>query len=355
MADPSFDPLTYAKRVALTLGIGALFLLLAYLVWQTAAVLLLFFASILLMLFLDSAAGWLADRLPLSRGWALGAFVVVLLAVLGSIGWLTSPRIADQFSQLREQIPAAAEQIQQFLAEHDLTRPLVEDDAAAGSPGSTSLPTGDLLDRITRAFSSTIGALANFVVVIVLGVFLAANPRPYFNGVVRLFPPDRRDRIREVLHAMGHALRWWLVGRLASMTVVGILTGIGLVIVGVPLALILGLIAGLVSFVPYIGPIAGFIPAGLVAFTESPTMVLYVAIVFWIVQFAETNLITPLIQKRATSIMPAVQIAFQVFMAALAGILGILLATPLAVALTVAIQMLYVEDALGDSVPVLGQ
>jgi predicted PurR-regulated permease PerM len=139
------------------------------------------------------------------------------------------------------------------------------------------------------------------------------------------------------------------------MAVVGVLTAIGLWVAGVPLAFVLGLIAALLSFVPYIGPLAAVIPAALVALAEDPTKVIYVFALYGAVQLLESYLITPLIQERAVSIPPAVLIAAQVIMGVLAGAAGVLMATPLAVVLIVLVQMLYLEDVLGDSVSTLGE
>jgi predicted PurR-regulated permease PerM len=197
--------------------------------------------------------------------------------------------------------------------------------------------------------------LTSGLVVIIIGLYAAATPTVYINGIVRLLPPSRRQRGRAVLRALGQALRWWLVGRIASMAVVGVLTAIGLWVAGVPLAFVLGLIAALLSFVPYIGPLAAVIPAALVALAEDPTKVIYVFALYGAVQLLESYLITPLIQERAVSIPPAVLIAAQVIMGVLAGAAGVLMATPLAVVLIVLVQMLYLEDVLGDSVSTLGE
>jgi predicted PurR-regulated permease PerM len=214
---------------------------------------------------------------------------------------------------------------------------------------------GGLASSVTGAVSTAASAFTNALIVFVIGVYLALDPGPYTDGIVRLVPKTQRDRISEVLAAIGHTLRWWMVGRGASMAVVGILTGVGLLIAGIPLAFSLGVIAALFSFVPYIGPIASAVPALLVALTVSPVKALYVLGIYAAVQFLESYLVTPLIQERAVSIPPALLVSVQVVAGVLAGALGVLLATPMGVALVVAVQMLYVEDALGDRVDVLGE
>jgi len=172
--------------------------------------------------------------------------------------------------------------------------------------------------------------------------------------VVHLLPPSRRPRTRTVFAALGSALRHWLLGRIASMLVVGLLTGIGLMIFGIPLALALGLIAALLSFVPYIGPILALVPALAVAAGEGTQAVVIVLMIYGAVQIVESYLVTPLIQQRAISMPPALLIAAQVVMGALAGFVGVAVATPLVVVVIVLVQMLYVEDVLGDEVEVMG-
>lgn len=192
------------------------------------------------------------------------------------------------------------------------------------------------------------------VVVIVVGLFLAIHPGIYTEGAVHLFPKEKRERVREVFAAEGRGLRWWLIGRLCSMLVVGLLTGLGLWLVGLPLVFTLGLLAGLLSFVPYVGPIAAAVPGLLVALTAPGVSVWMVALVYLGVQLLESNAITPLIQQRAVSLPPALLVVVQLLGGILAGLLGVLVATPLAVAVIILVQMVYVQGILDDPVQVMG-
>ncbi len=167
-------------------------------------------------------------------------------------------------------------------------------------------------------------------------------------------PLEKRARAREVFIAIGRALRWWIVGRAFSMIAVGVLTMMGLFIIGLPLAPALSIIAGLLTFVPYIGPLFSAIPAILVALVEGPLVIVYVIIVYIIVQQLENHLITPLVQKRAVSIPPVVLLTAQLLIGILFGLFGVLLATPLAIVSIILVQMLYIEDVLGESIKILG-
>jgi predicted PurR-regulated permease PerM len=197
--------------------------------------------------------------------------------------------------------------------------------------------------------------VTNLLIVLLIGFYLALNPKLYVDSVVTLFPRQARSRAREILSALGRALRWWLIGRIAAMATVGVLTALGLWIVGMPLVLALGLIAGVFSFVPFIGPVASAVPAILIALVQSPWEVAYVICVYAVVQLLEGNFITPVIQKRVVLLPPAALLAAQLLMGVLFGLVGLVFATPLAVVLIVLVQMLYVEDVLGDRVHVLGE
>lgn len=212
----------------------------------------------------------------------------------------------------------------------------------------------DLLAEATGVFSTTLGALANVVIILFIGLFLAVEPRLYTDGLIRLVPIGRRARAREVLYAVGDVLQWWLVGKVVAMLVIGVLTALGLWLLGVELALTLGLIAALLTFIPNIGPVLALVPAVLLALLHSPTQALYVVLLYLAIQTVESYVLTPLVQRRTVSLPPALTISAQVALGVLLGGLGLVLATPLTVALLVLIQRLYIEDTLGDPVNVPG-
>src|SRR5690606_11173520 len=147
--------------------------------------------------------------------------------------------------------------------------------------------------------------------------YLAAEPNLYATGVTKLFPPAKRDRVLQVLFEVSETLRWWLVGKVGSMVFIGILTWIGLSILGIPLALTLGLIAGLLSFIPNFGPIISAVPAILLAFIQSPIQALYVAALYIGVQLIESNLVTPIIERETVELPPALTIIFQLALSVL--------------------------------------
>lgn len=351
MAEPRLSD--YTRRVLIAAGVVLGTLVIVFFIWQLARVILLLFGGVLLAVVLSGMTNPLAHYVHIPRGAAMALVVLVILGALVAFGFLAGPRLANQGGELTERVPEAVEQLQERVTEQEWAQPFLEGDSL--STDDLSSESNRVAGGILGAFSTVASTLTSTLVVVILGLYFAFKPSLYTRSATRLVPRERRRRVGQVMGAMGYALRWWMVGRAASMVVVGILTSVGLLVAGIPLFFSLGVIAGLLSFVPYIGPIAGAIPAMLVAVTVDPSLVLYVILLFLGIQLLESYLVTPLIQDRTVSIPPAVLIGAQVIAGVLAGALGILLATPLAVTITVAVQMLYVEDVLGEPVEVLGE
>ncbi len=265
--------MTEARRALVTAGVALLVVALFVLALWVAEVLLLAFAGILLALLLRGIADWLAARAPVSPGLALAAVVVSLVALVGVGGRLLADELASQFDQLVAQVPQAWAAVREQIAQYAWGRSLL-----ARLPAAESLASSGTLARATGLLSTTlgttIGLVANLVIVVFVALYVAADPGVYTRGVVRLVPRAGRDRAREVLGVLGHTLRRWLVGKLLAMVVIGVFTGGGLWLIGVPLALMLGVLAGLLNFVPYLGPVLAFLPAALLALTTSPVTAL---------------------------------------------------------------------------------
>ena len=189
----------------------------------------------------------------------------------------------------------------------------------------------------------------DLVVIVFIGIYLAIQPDVYTSGVAALFPKNKRSRAREVLGQAGTTLFWWLLGRLASMTIVGILVGVGLWILGVPLALALGVWSGLVSFIPNVGPILSTVAKGVVALDAGgSSLLLYTVLLHIGVQIVELYVITPLIQKMAIAMPPALTLSAQAVIGTLFGVIGLAFATPLVALSTLLLRQLYIGDYLGD-------
>ena len=328
-------------RTVVNIVIAALALLLVIFVSE---IVLLLFAAILIAVLLRALAELLANQVGIPPRWALMIVVVLLPLSLTAIGWLVAPSIGEQVGELRSALPTSLQRLQ-----HELQRFVWLETLIDSAPHADSVPTqSEVASKATGAISGTLKALANIVVVLVIALYLAADPRPYVEGTVRLFPPAQHKRAREVLDAMGHTLRWWLIGKAASMTIVGIAVFIGLIALDVPLAGALALIAALLDFIPNVGPILALIPAALFALLQGPTQVLYVVALYGAIQTVEGYVLSPLIDRTTVKLPPAVTLTAMVVAALLFGWLGLLLAAPAAAALMVLVQMVYVEDILGE-------
>lgn len=333
--------------MAVLLGLAFASLVLRYISY----VLLLVFAGVLFAIFLHGTSITLSTRFHVPQNLALGGTLATLASIIVVLVVAGGPQITTQAIQLTERIPAALEQLRALLSQWELGRRIL---AMANEPQRWWPIGSNLIQRLPGVFSTAVGGVLNIVIIFFLGIYLSINPSVYINGGLHLIVKKKRARIREVLAATKSAVWRWLFARFLSMAAVGILTTIGLLIAGIPLALALGLIAAVLSFVPYLGPILSFVPAALVALSGEIIDVLWVAIVYAIVQFFESYLITPLIEQQATSVPAAVLISFQLLLGVTAGAMGIFLATPLLVMVIVLIQMLYVQDILGDKIQILG-
>ncbi|MFB6232065.1 MAG: AI-2E family transporter [Salinibacter sp.] len=351
MSTSSRDSLLVRRPYAAA-GAGAALLLVLYLMTQFAEVLLTIFAGILLAVFLAGATQGLSANTFLPRSVALLLTIAGLVSLFAILWILTGPDISEQLSELAALLPNATERLTNRLRaniqQNEWVRRLLD-------PSQLMSTVPSVLGGVTNVFRSTVGILVNTFIVLFIGIYGAINPQWYVDGVVRMVPPSRRQRAQEVIYAIGRALRWWLTGRVIMMVIVGVLTALGLSLAGIPSPIALGLVAALSSFVPYLGPVLAVVPALLVASLLSLTKVVYVVLVYGTVQVLESYMITPLVQERAVHVPPAALISVQLIGGVGAGAVGVLLATPLAVVIIVLVQTLYVEDVLGDEVPLLGE
>lgn len=303
-------------------------------------VLLIIFAGILLAVLLHGGGHWVAIRLGFADGWGIGLFLLGIVIALAGFGVAIAPAIAEQFDELTRRIPEAFESLRAHIRSYSwgpqLLYRLVPESPTSSEGGSVAM----------SAVSSTFGALGNFVIILFIGLYGALDPKSYRRGLTLLLAPTLRERGDEVLHATADTLRNWLSAQLIAMTSVGGLTALGLWIAGVPLAFALGLIAGLLAFIPNIGPVIAIVPALLLAFPEGQSTLIAVLAIYLGVQALESYILTPLIQQKKVSLPPAFVIAMQLFFGVLFGILGLALATPIAAALMTIVDLIYVRNYL---------
>ena len=199
------------------------------------------------------------------------------------------------------------------------------------------------------------GVIANIGLALVGGVMLAMEPKAYRDGTLLLVPRAARPAAKRAVDATGHALTGWLAAQLISMIVIGVLTGVGLWIAGVPSALGLGLFAGLAQFIPVVGPVVSAVPGLMISATTDWTTFGWAALVYVGVQQIEGNLVTPYVQKHIAGIPMALALFSIVAFGVLFGPLGVILATPLTLVVLVLVKSLYLRDTLGEKVHLPGE
>lgn len=311
------------------------------LIWKAMNVVLLGFASVLLAIFLWTLAQAVARLTRMPYWLSLMLTIVLLVVLVGGVGLLLWPSISQQIEQLAERLPATWNGLIEWARARGWGRWLTERAQGGQEFGGT----------VGKAFgylNTTLGAALNLVVLAIVAVYLAAQPRSYIEGALQLLPPQARPRAREVRDEIGYELRWWLLGQVNGMVLVGVLTWLGLWAIGVPLALALGVLAGLFNFVPNIGPWIAAVPGVLIALSVRPSLVLGTALIYLGAQVIESYFVTPLIQQRNVALPPALLILSQLLIGVVLGPVAVTMAAPALVVALVLVKMLYVEDKLGD-------
>jgi predicted PurR-regulated permease PerM len=329
--------------VWLVLLLGTTFLAGLVLIAHAGLVLLVLFAGVLLALFLSGTAAWLAARLPLPYWILLALVVAAIIAIIGFAGYLVGPHLMSQVAALIDKTPAVlgpligGRHVGEWL--HRL--------AKAEGEGLTH-DIAVLISAASGAISWTLELIVGIVVFCFIGLYGAAQPDVYRRAMLRLVPVHARPRAEEVTTTIVHALRRWLFGRVVAMIFVGVGTTVAFWALGVPLPLALGLLAGLLAFIEYIGAILSALPAIALAFEKGLATAVWVTVLFTGVHLVEGYLLSPMIARRTVRFPPAFTLALQVIFGLFFGILGVTLATPVSVILVLLVRMLYVEDTLGD-------
>ena len=322
-----------------TLALAALLIVLGLLAWRLSDVLVLMFGAVIVAVALQAFAAPLQRYLHLRRQLAVAAAVVLVLTVLVLGSWLIGDRLVAQTEDLRRRLPEAMAALVTW-ARGDVL-------GVAALQVWEGIAADDLpWARVANAATRTLGAVGSVGLVLVLGVYLAADPQLYRRGLVRLVPPAWRSRVDGALFASGQALSRWLLGQGISMLFVGSATAIGLAVLGVPLAATIGVIAGVLAFIPFFGPIASGMLAVLLSFMQGPQQALYVAMLCVAIQQVEGNLLMPFVQRWAVNLPAVLGIIAAVVFGLLFGLAGVILATPLMVVVLMLVEKLYVEAVL---------
>ena len=342
-----YSPCMSQDTLARSLLRVGLVMVLVLLAWWLVDVLLLTFAGVLIAVLLRAPADWLSRPAGMSPRLASAIVLGVLSAALGGAVWGIAPEVGRQFDELIAQMPGAMRELTGSLEQHGWGRWLV----ARGQNTGEMLARPEAMQGAGRALSTTFGAVTSLFVVAVVGLWVTLQPRVYIDNGVRLFPPPMRPRVLALASECGQALQRWLLGCLVSLLIVSVATWLGLWLLGVPLALLLGLFAGSMVFIPNFGPLLSAIPALLLALMQGPMTVLWVAVLYVGVQIVDNTITTPLIQRQAVSLPPALMMFGQTAMGVLAGGLGVIIAVPAMAIALILVRRLHVDPLEDPDAP----
>jgi predicted PurR-regulated permease PerM len=317
--------------------IGVAIVALAYTLFQLADVLILVFGAVVIASILLAMAELIkrVRRMPDLLAYSLA--LVLFAGVIAAAGWLAGARLAQEIGQVFERLPQAIDAARRWIASVPLGNLLLE---ALRGTTSSSLQIG----RVAGLTHMTMGAFSGVLVTVLGGIYLGANPRPYRVGLLRLIPAQSRNKVDDALRDAGKKLRQWLLGQLVLMGAVGVLSAIGLTLLGVPGAVGLGFLATILEFVPVFGPVLFGAIAILVAFAQGPQQALYVLLLTLAVQQLESHVLVPLVNRWATSLPPALAVTSIVAFGLLFGVPGIMFAVPLAIVIVSLVNSLYVKS-----------
>lgn len=307
-------------------------------IWLIGDVLTVVFAAVLMSVVLHGLARQLRRRVPvLPYQAAVGLVTLTILLAIALLFYFSGPQIGDQFIKLKQVTIAQFSDLKTRVnssswgqvALNYLPKSLGGNESGSGG---FSFGSG-VANSLTGILSSALGALGTIAVILIAGLYFALNPAIYVEGTLRLVPPTHRALARRLLLVAGRTLWSWTMGQALDMLVVGTASGIGLALIGVPLSLALGVVAGLCNFIPYIGAIMGALPAVLIALSIGGHAALAVIGLYCVIQFLEGNVLAPFIQRHAVHMPPAIAILSQTVFGSILGVPGLILASPLTAAL----------------------
>jgi len=343
-------PSRFGDAIRIALALFAIWLL-AQLLWRANALVLLAFLGVLFGLAVEAGVDWSQRwrRWKVPRGVTAAAIVLGAVLLLFGVGAALAPAIREQSAEVRTRVPEAVDRLELWLERRGINLVPAATDTAGRAQASQQLrqTLGQVVGTAARYvfpfLSQTVAVIGGLFLIMFVAIYIGAEPDLYHRGVMLLFPPGARTRAGEVLSGIAGVLRKWLVTQLIAMIVIAVVTTIGLSILQVKAAFALGLLAGLLEFVPTLGPLLSAVPAIAMGFVDSPQKGLAVMVLYVGIQFLENNLLIPMLMKGGVNVPPVLTILGQALLTLLFGFLGLMVAVPLIAAIMVAVKMLYVD------------
>jgi len=344
--------------------------------WIAHAIFIVTFLGILLGLAMSRAVDFL-ERIRIRRGLGAPLVLVTLIGLAIGLGALIGPSLRDQTKQLTTELPKAMEQVEKWVnqtpakalvqqhlppeGQQQQPQAKPQDPPKPGQQqqqqqGGLTAQIGRELRNATKflfpIITSVFGAIGGLVIVLFLAMYIAATPGMYREGLRHLVPHRHRDRADDLLDALRDTLRQWLIARAMAMVIIGLVTGGALALLDVKGAAALGVLAGIMEFIPFFGPVISAIPAIGIALVDSPQKALWVIGLYLLIQQLEGNVVTPLLLEKRLDIPPVLTVVAVSALGVVFGVLGMLIAEPLLAAVLVTTKLLYVQDVVGDDVQI---
>lgn len=327
-------------------GIGLFVALLVglYFVYQVYQILLAFLLTLLFSIILDGPVGYLVRR-GLARALATLMVIVTLAGAIWLLGLFFAPTVREQARQLADAFPTLLEEVVVLLEQLQGLLGLGVESNPQGllNAARDFLAQGGILETAAGLGTTVASVVSLGVVVVIATVYLVARPEPWVEGFVSLFPAGRRQRVQDVLERLHRTVQRWMLGQLVAMAFIGVSAAVALHAIGIPFALLLGLFAGLIAFVPYLGAIVGGIPPVLLALISEPVLAVWVILAYTSLQLFEGYVIQPLVMSQAVRLHPALVLFAIVIMGTLFGLIGVLLAVPVVAVTQVLVSELWVK------------
>jgi len=331
----SKQELTYNQKVWQTVAIVALLVSVILIARVAFNVLLMAMAGSLIATYFHGLGDLVERKLKIKRKFAMLISVIGSIAILGLLLWFMGTKIQAQVEELSKTLPHTINNVKAKMATSPIGQKILE---SLGGDNSQKMMT-----TAQSFFTTSFGVLGDLYIIMFLGIFFTANPSLYKDGILALIPKDRKPVGVHIMNRISISLKGWLKGMMASMVLVTILISLGLTIIGIPVAMVLGLITGILELIPNFGSVIAMVPGVLLALTISTNAGIVVALLYITSQTITANIVNPLIQRKLIKLPPALTLISQLIMGAISGPLGVILAVPMLAILMILIDELYVK------------